>query len=264
MNQSRKISKATKFFWLMRRYILNKLVPKFIWPKYILVDNVSFTLRDAPYSFGTKLLLRKGGYEASERRMISNYVFEGDEVIEMGGSIGILTKLISHKVGNSGRVISIEASKKITDYSKVEIGKAKNVTILTGFGFPVYEINHRIRIEGFDESSGSLGGMVSFSINADSITGDKMNHSEVYDLKTIIDRYQINPTLLVVDIEGSEIVLSQTPINFPNSVRIVLIELHPHLYKQNQEKTIVSLIEREGFTLIEVDSNVYLFKRKIG
>ncbi|MDH3267750.1 MAG: hypothetical protein OEM46_02730, partial [Ignavibacteria bacterium] len=51
----------------LRRYILKFVVPEFIWPEYIIIDNAKIKLQGAPYSFGIKLILKKGEYELPER-----------------------------------------------------------------------------------------------------------------------------------------------------------------------------------------------------
>lgn len=54
----------------LRRNILTFLVPEFVWPEYVIIDNVKIKLRGAPYTFGIKRLngamqLAKSGLKES-------------------------------------------------------------------------------------------------------------------------------------------------------------------------------------------------------
>jgi len=102
----------------MRRTLLRVLVPEFVWPKSVLIDGARIAIRNAPYSFGVKRVLKRGEYELEERGLLSNILQPGDVVVEMGGSIGILTAIIAARVGSSGFVTSVEASAKLTTYSR--------------------------------------------------------------------------------------------------------------------------------------------------
>jgi hypothetical protein len=84
----------------IRREILKKLVPDLIWPKEIFLDGALIPLRKSPFSFGIKRYLVLGQYESAERVLVRKYLNFGDQVIEMGGSIGVLTAIISIKIVN--------------------------------------------------------------------------------------------------------------------------------------------------------------------
>jgi len=42
----------------LRRWTLRNFVPEAVWPKSVNVDGVAIKLRNAPYSFGTKWVLK--------------------------------------------------------------------------------------------------------------------------------------------------------------------------------------------------------------
>ena len=249
-----------KQYWAFRRMVLKHFVPEFIWPKYVTLNSVSIPIRNMPFSFGTKNGLLKGGYEAAERQLLQNSLRPNDMVIEMGGSVGILTAIISEYVGPQGRVISIEASKKLTFFSKKWLEPKGNISIVTGFGFPVYSVNKNLKVDKFNEDGGSLSGVVSFS-NVCGGNEEKTDESKIWDIKKICDKYDISPTVLVLDIEGSETILSNQNPYFPASLRLILIELHPWMYDDKCEKEIIKKITDEGFYLIEKVITSYLFER---
>jgi FkbM family methyltransferase len=250
----------------IRKYILRKFIPEIYWPKVIHIDNVPFKIRNMPYSFGTKRALIKGIYETSERDLLRQCtIFENDVIIEMGSSIGVITAILSDKLSDSGFLFSIEAARELTDTSEKILGK-ENVRILNGYGFPVFIFENEIRIKNFDKNT-SLGGIVHFDYNLNRNELDQnMDSSDdvpIYTINSIIEIINLNPTVLVIDIEGSEkIILDQKP-NFPKSIRLIIIELHPGIYNITNQNKIIDVIQYEGFDLIRKSSNNYHFERTI-
>lgn len=251
------MSLQTKY-WSLRRRILRAFVPEFIWPKESTIDGVSFKIRNTPYSFGTKRVLKTGDYEVSERKLLQGQIREGDVIIEMGGSIGVLTAILGHQAGSNGFVASVEASEKITAYSTNWLEAKGNIKVLTGFGFPVFSVNKKIKVSNFDQEGGSLGGRVSFDVSDDNTASSE----GMYDIETIMKQLGINPTALVIDVEGTEKIVTTDKPNYPASVRFVLMEMHTHIYGETVRKEIISSICADGFEVAGHDGDVYLFKRK--
>lgn len=245
-----------------RRTLLKHLVPEFVWPKSVLIDGAEIKVRNAPYSFGVKRILRLGEYELDERKFISDILQPGDVVVEMGGSIGILTAIIAEKVGSSGFVVSVEASVKLAEYSRTWLESGNNVKVLVGFGFPVWELKHPIEIQKFEEKWGSMSGRLTFRTGSSAgRAGSNEATQPVYDLSTLSEYCGRPPTTLVVDIEGSErIICSQQP-EFPQSLRNLLIELHPDMYGPDTKEEIIRRLEEDGFRKLANQGNVFLFTR---
>jgi len=247
-------------FLKWRRAILKIIVPEFIWPKLVEIDGVNFKIRGVPYSFGTKSILKTGNYEVAERKILGDILKDGHVVVEMGGSIGILTAIISDRVGKDGFVYSVEASKAITNYSQGWLESKGNIVVMNGFGFPIWK-NRGIKITGFDESKGSLGGTLSFESVIENVDSLSIYDIDNIDLEFIFKKFGKYPDVLVVDIEGSErIILEQQP-HFPNSIKFILIELHPGIYGYSYRNNIVEVIEMEGFVVKRIEGDVYLFTR---
>jgi FkbM family methyltransferase len=254
-------------YYLLRKAILKKIVPEIFWPKVIKIDNVPFKIRNMPYSFGTKRALKKGIYEIHERNLLRQCnIFEDDVIIEMGGSIGVITAILSDKLSDSGFLFSIEADKKLTNTSQKVMGK-KNIRIVNGYGFPVFRFENEIRINKFEKNTSDLGGIVHFdyNLNKNEQSNNKNNSNDVtiYTINSIIKLISLNPTVLVIDIEGSEkIILDQKP-NFPKSIRLIIIELHPDIYSISNQNKIIDVIQDEGFMLSQKSSNNFLFEKGI-
>lgn len=246
-----------KKYWSIRRKLLRTFVPEFVWPKESVIDGVRFKIRNTPYSYGTKRGLKTGNYEVSERNLLRNQIKPGDVIIEMGGSIGVLTAILGHHAGSNGFVASVEASDKITAYSKTWLEAKGNIKVFTGFGFPVFSVNKKIKVNNFDQEGGSLGGRVSFDVSEESNDAAE----NMYDIETIMRQCNISPTALVIDVEGTErIIISDKP-NYPSSVRIILMEMHTYMYGEEARKQIIKRITDEGFTVKGDENDVYLFER---
>jgi FkbM family methyltransferase len=246
--------------WLLaRRWLLRNLVPELYWPKIVTLDGVSIPLRGKPWSYGTKWLLKQGGYEAEERALMQGILQPGMQVLEMGSSIGILTAIVAQKIGPAGRIVAVEASEKLTRHSAPWLAAFPWVTIVTGFAFPVWKLGN-IQIEGFSEVRGSLGGTVSFS----SVANHSATTSEsVYDVDMLCNQYNLQPQLLMVDVEGSERIMIDTPPGLPACIRYLIMEIHPGMFTNGlkDRDAIVDVLFMDGFALKKELRGVYLFSR---
>ena len=244
-------------FTSLRRNFLTFVTPEFFWPKYVNIDGVEIKIRNEPYTFGIKYSLIKQKYEGPERNLIRNRDFYGESVIELGGSIGVLTAILSKKVGSKGMVISVEASERISAYSRIWLEKNQNTKVITGFGFPVLKVNDSIKVIKFDESGNSMQGNVIY-MHSDESNYDKQF---IYDLHKISDLFNIKTTILVADIEGSErIIVDQKP-DFPSTLKFLLIELHPEIYGKSDRDKIIQRIIEERFRITANEGNVFAFEK---
>lgn len=246
---------------LFRRWALQNLIPEWFWPRIIEVQDTPIKIRNTPYTFGTRWLIKTGNYEKEEIELILSIIKQEMNILEMGGSIGILTAVMANKIGPNGRIISIEASSKLTQYSKLWLEELGNVKVVNGFAFPVWDAP-QIKITNFDEVTGNLGGTISFDIldrNSNISKADK-----IFDIKRICREFAFNPNILVIDIEGSEIIMANQPLNLPSTIQYIIIEFHDWYYsdKKNDEQKIKKSILNDGFNLIKSQSSVYLYGRK--
>jgi FkbM family methyltransferase len=246
-----------------RRTFLHKAVPELVWPRVVVIDGVEIAVRRMPYSAGIKWMLAKGEYEAPERELVAMVVEPGMSVIEMGGSIGVLTAILANRVGENGRVVSVEASQSLADISRTWLEvPAHSTEIITGFAFPVLELPDSISILGFNDANGSLGGRVTYSLGmpAPDVGAET---GTIVDLLSLMEGHGIWPDVLVVDIEGSEIIILDVEPRLPPSVRHLIIELHPHLYPGGREDldSIIATLRAEAFEIGSQVGQSYLLSR---
>jgi hypothetical protein len=70
----------------------------------------------------------------------------------------------------------------------------------------------------------------------------------------------------MVDVEGSEHIMIDTPPALPACIRHIIMEIHPGMFTNGlQDKdAIVAALANDGFTLDKEMRGVYLFERKGG
>ena len=240
----------------LRRSLLKAIVPEFVWPREVDVDGVIVKLRGAPYSFSIKRMLANdsNAYERAERSFLKALKLD-DHVLEYGSSIGILTALICERVAN-GKVVSVEASRLLLDYSRTWLSRYQHLTLINAAAFPVYE---RLDLQiSFDDSSGSLGGTIDYKENSD--WSPKLPSFFIRDCENIAD---FKPTIMIIDIEGSEDILLREEMNLPTSIDRIILELHSFIYGKEVEKKIIAIVESQGFELKDRAESVHFFERKV-
>lgn len=246
---------ASKLFGI-RRWLLKIIVPEFFWPKTVVFDGTQIPLRGMNYTFGVKWVLSKGVYEDSERMLIKKILKEGDSVLEMGASIGVVTAIISNLIGPTGRVISIEASEILANQTRNWIELKGNAKIIHGFGFPVEKAPSKYQKLNFKFDGNSLGGYIDFNKDSDSI-----HTNNIFDLSRIELENNFKPTSLILDIEGSEIVVLEPNVVMPIYIKNIVIEMHPDIYGIDTENKIISKLFEFGFIhKIEIN-HVFLLSR---
>jgi hypothetical protein len=255
-----------------RRWVLRNLVPERVWPELVNCNGAVIRIRHTPYSFGVRRSICNDVYERPERELVSAHVKPGMQVLELGGSIGIVTAVIAHYVGPSGRVVSVEASRQLSGYSKTWLEDGKPVKVVSGFAFPVWELPADLRVDGFLGEKISLGGRVSFRFDqsmagatapAAPPSGREGSTPRNYDLSTLCREYELQPAVLVMDIESSEEVMLRQPPNMPACLKTIITELHPWMYANgvDDEQRILDVLAREGFVVKQHVGNTWLLQR---
>ncbi len=197
--------------------------------------------------------MRNNRYEKGELKGLRANVQAGDRVLELGGGIGLISTAAAQKDG-VGQVTTIEANPRI---------------------IPVIRETHRLNgIRGVDlrngvVSSGS-GENVDFYIRKDfwasSMEPDSRPYEAVeslpnFDIRDLVG--ELKPTVIVCDIEGAELGLFDK-VDL-SGVRMVILELHPKVYGQEQMAMIINMMLHKGFSIIpeKKPSSVWTFERVV-
>lgn len=249
----------------VRRRLLKAVVPEWVWPREVVLDGAAIPVRSQPFSFGVKRALCRGTYELPERTLITSVMTPGIQVIELGGSLGVVTAVTAEAAGPNGRVATVEASPELAAIAKGWLGpRYPNVTILAGFGFPTMTLPYGLRVGGFRTDGASLGGRVDFALSLGGHVSEESPASHVYDLATMMRAADVpRPELLVCDIEGSELVMADESFSVPDTLTAIVIELHPHLYPRREidEQRITTSLKQVGFSQENAIGASRLFRR---
>lgn len=211
-----------------------------------------------PKSVNTELryLIAKGRpYEAEEARFVRDALPEGTNVIELGGSLGIVSAVIRDVIGPEAQHIIVEANPDVAPVclangarhaeagacSLVEAAVAYTDAPTIGFTF-----GHNPHVGGIDAAGGAVQvPVVTLSSLAAQITG----------------RFA-----LVADIEGAEwdMIFEETEVF--SRVSHLIIEIHPEVFAANgqNEAALITRLESLGFAVLEREEDVLLLRGPAG
>jgi FkbM family methyltransferase len=200
----------------------------------------------------------RGGYETAERRLVALLLDKGDQVLELGASIGILSSILWKKVGPGGRVLSVEANPALRPHFDRQM-RANDLggEWVEALCCPVWgeSIPSLVRSQGFVAGTNNLVGAAQ-NLPADNETGSTWCTAE-----QVCNQYQMKPTAMVIDVEGSEAAWCTMGPGFPPSVNTIVVEIHPSLIGPGRAGACVQALIDEGFRIAAVYGTVFGFRR---
>ncbi|MDA9864715.1 FkbM family methyltransferase [Pelagibacterales bacterium] len=205
-------------------------------------------------AFAIKYALIKNKYEVSEKKMISKHMTANLPVIEFGGSLGIISKLIASKLDNKTKHIIVEANPNILKFCKknATIERRKDLTFI---------INGAIAY-----GSEKVNFLISDNAVCSKIVNDGSHNLkiETTNLSKILKDYLIDESfILVMDIEGWEMDVFMNDSEVLKKCSLAIIEIHPEVFSQKglDSDDFFNLVKKTGLHPIDKDSNVYVFAR---
>lgn len=194
--------------------------------------------------------LYRGTYEFGERELLGSAVQHSDRVLEFGAGMGIIGLVASRMVGPQGAVMSVEANSTLEPLilSNQRLNAAKIV--------PPQLVFSAVNSDGRD---------VQFHCNKDILSSsviDRGKHSTSVIVpgrmaSELVDSFK--PTVLIMDIEGSEVeVVPSIPYA---GIRAIVIEIHQKLIGPDNVIHIFAHLKSKGFTLMKKLHGNYLFQR---
>ena len=206
-------------------------------------------------AFNIKYSLIRNRYEASEQKLINKYLVSTSNVIELGGSLGIISKLINAKLEIDSTLVVVEANPDIIRFCKknIFIESRQHSTFIENFAIAY----------GVDKIDFHISDDVSCSRVADSKLKGNIE-VQACSLSYIVQKHLDNSDfVLIMDIEGGEIDVFENDKDILKKCSLVIVELHSEIissygYTLND---IFTLITEIGLRLIDHDGSVYVFKR---
>jgi FkbM family methyltransferase len=155
-----------------------------------------------------------GTYEYAEIKLLKKYIPKNNSVIELGGSIGVVTKHIQNNIDKENIIISVEANPKLLVFIQ------KNTSDLTDYA--------KVFIENAAICNSDK---VFFDVSDSDTRNNKINNDggilvNGINITKILEKYSIKDCSLVVDIEGEEHDLVEYDKNGLRYVKNLIIEMH--------------------------------------
>jgi FkbM family methyltransferase len=204
------------------------------------------------HMFSIKRVLMKDGYELPERIMVERHLDPALPLIELGGSLGILSSLLARKLNAGTRYDIVEANSAIIDVCEQN---AKS-------GSPTCTVNiHNLAIAyGADEVSFHASENIHISklSTNGNVTVKAVTLSKLLTLAGSPEQYT-----LVMDIEGAEYdVFENDPQAFANCT-LAIVETHPKAFaeRQKSEDDFLRLVSNVGLKVVDQIKNTYTLRR---
>ena len=209
---------------------------------------------DSPPGVGNALLRKK--YEMEEAEFVQRHLDPSLPVVELGGSIGVLSSLIQSRLAAGVRHVVVEANPALIDICR------QNATQRPGSGAEV--INAAV---GYGASH--LAFAIGDNIHSNRLAKPGDTREQVIKVPAITLAELVNSLgdtagySLVCDIEGGELDLMRNEWDQVKKATLVIMELHPRVYPNGSDDTqmIETRMQDAGFSQAERLNDVYLWRR---
>jgi FkbM family methyltransferase len=201
-------------------------------------DGCVFIIPKNITTFEFRACFLTGAYEADERMLVRKYILPEDGVLELGACLGIISCITNKLLRNPIRHLVVEAN----PYCIPAIHQNRN---LNQAGFLVENCAVSNQVE------------VNFFINPTYITGStKENSSEVSMRLPGRSLQELNArhgpfSVLIMDIEGSELEILESSLDILRQFRLVIIELHDWVIEAEGANRCREILQQSGFRLVE-------------
>ena len=200
--------------------------------KKIRIDGawVSTDLKDIPLS--VQRLLFKKTYEDKERTLIKSILNENSRVLEIGTGIGLIS-LVSRIIAKNGAVRSYEANPIMETVIK------KN-----------YVLNN-LEPDLIMKAVSTDGKDLTFFLDKNVIASSSIDRDEGHQKITVESAKfssilrEFKPDTVIMDVEGAEI--SILDCELLNSVKNIVVELHPHVVGESEINVLLQKLKGFGF-----------------
>lgn len=194
----------------------------------------------------------RGSHESEELSVIRRHLKPEDRVLEFGSGIGLITVTCCQVVG-ANNVVTYEANPAMEPLLRKT--------------FSLNGMAPDLRMKMISINSGHA----KFYVSDRFVVSSQIHHqADAHELSVLSDAFQdvvqeVQPTFLVMDIEGSEVDLADETIDL-GSITKICVEVHPNIAGiESTSRFIQSLLNR-GFylDLSSSEGDVLFFQRATG
>jgi FkbM family methyltransferase len=189
-----------------------------------------------------------GLYEYSERYLIRKWLPHDVNVVELGGSIGIVSREILRCIKPERSLIVVEAIPKLAKLVKKNVGSIYPTTCWQPIQAAVaYGCADVPFVTGSEHIAGRIG------------RDGKGMRLRATTLSSIVQDFQLTDFSLVMDIEGAEHEVVRHDLSALARCQCVIAELHG---EQTDKDAFCRKLQEIGLTLVERKHSVVAFLRK--
>lgn len=199
-----------------------------------------------------KNALIKNKYESQERGFIEAHLPQDCDVIELGGSIGVVSAYTRARMGPTARQIVVEALSDLATVCRANIAKQDPNNLSTVVQAAVsYSDAKTVRfMVGDNPHVGRIGEGEGVAVDV-----------PVVQLETLCADHKIDQFALICDIEGGEVELFDRSSIWKTACPLIILETHPNFYEGGvaTQSELVAKIIAAGFTQLGESGGVYAF-----
>jgi FkbM family methyltransferase len=207
---------------------------------------------DIPFVF--KRLLMQGRYEESERKLVEKYLDPNLPVVELGGSIGVISALIGSRLEDGVPHRIVEANPAVVDICRQNATSARKpgstTVVNAAIAYDVEEVTfHASANVHMSKVADGPEGNVSVTTTSLVEQVEAIGAKEGYTL--------------VADIEGMEYEMFEREASALSGCRLAIVEIHPEAFEMagKQVGDFCGLVRKAGFRHLETIDNTIAFEK---
>ena len=237
-------------WWLGDHWALGKLV-EIIYGDIVNIDGLKIDISNPAITTAIKCRFILDRYEPEERETVKKFLDETTPVIELGGSIGVVSCTINKILLDQTKHVVVEANPNL---------------------IPTLQKNrdqNNCKFEILNKAIGYGSKRINFFLHKKFIGGSTQRETEksvfveATSLSNLINRENFNKVNLVSDIEGAEIEMIKKEISvLKEKVDIFIVGFHPGISKMEEIKEAKKIIQEDGFQTLYDQKQTCVFKNK--
>lgn len=215
--------------------------------------NVALPL-SVPYKLRRQVI--EGKYEEAERRAIEQYMPPDLPVIELGGSLGIISRFIASRLADHAAHVVVEANPDLAAICEANARRAERSGTVTVVQKALSHDGPRVTFLATDDF---LGNRIASGPHRHSVEVETCRLPELVSLAGAEAGY-----CLIADIEGAEFDLFMHDRETLALCRIAIVEIHPAIFEESDrsETEFWDLVRAAGMRQVERIANVCVLERE--
>lgn len=200
-----------------------------------------------------------GFYEAAEIRFIHLYYSGKSDIVELGGSMGIVTSHLASLQENGRKLITVEANPYLADTLDKNVRRyLKNGSEFTLLTKAIAYGTNEVALQITGNTTETKAVLIRETDQSNGVIVKAITLAE------IVSKYELNDYTLICDIEGAEAALLDNDFEGLKKCSEIFMELHESNVNGSLitiEKLKHKIVQNHNFRLVDQHGPVVYFKR---